>query len=147
MKVYVLLTFFLLPQFSFRPRRNCLNLFLGKELQFNNCIIFSLGIVNEQNSGIPVFRHITKIVWYMMEERRIGVDFWMICTAASITATSLMCHVPFVHIFDIRIVHLFFQLRCLIQIDIRIWPFLLALEWKHWMTDELFFNESIFCCI
>ena len=147
MKVYVLLTFFLLPQFSFRPRRNCFNLFLGKELQFNNCIIFSSGIVNEQNSGIPVLRHITKIVWYTMEERRIGVDFWMICRAASITATSSMCHLPFVHIFDIRIVHLLFQLKCLIHIDIRIWPFSLALEWKHWMTDELFFNDSIFCCI
>ena len=75
-----------------------------------------------------------------MEERRIGVDFLMICKAASITATSLMCHVPFVYIFDIRIVHLFFQLKYSIQIDIRIWPFSLALEWKHWMTDELFFN-------
>ena len=55
-----------------------------------------------------------------------------------------MCHAPFVETFDVRICSfIFFQLKCLIQNDISIWPFSLAFEWKHWMTDGLSFNDSI----
>ena len=44
----------------FKPKKKLLQPLFGKELQFNNCIIFSSGIVNEQNRGIPCLRHITK---------------------------------------------------------------------------------------
>ena len=33
----------------------------------------------------------------MTEKRKIGVDLWMICKPASITATSIMGYVPFVN--------------------------------------------------